>query len=138
MRIAFSFLMLVLGFTFSCSPENQKKQQYISYGRLVYQKQCANCHQDNGNGYEKLYPPINNSDIFNANQLASICTIYYGSKNGLRVNNETYSMEMPKFDHLKADELAKLLTYISNAWDNEGRLYTEEEIIETLKNCSNK
>lgn len=70
--------------------------------------------------------------------LNSLCLIVNGAKGEMVVNGKTYNQPMPGFSHLKADELAKLLTYITNAWDNKGKLYTDEEIAKALKDCSNK
>lgn len=138
MRAAFIITLLVFIALVSCDEADRKKQQYISYGRLVYQKQCTNCHQDDGNGYEQLYPPINNSDYLNGDPFRSLCLIVNGAKGEMVVNGKTYNQPMPEFSHLKADELAKLLTYITNAWDNNGRLYTDKEIAQALKKCANK
>jgi mono/diheme cytochrome c family protein len=133
----FTILLSLIAFG-SCNEADRKKQQYISYGRLVYQKQCTNCHQNDGNGYEELYPPLNNSDYLMEDPLNSLCLIVNGAKGEMVVNGKTYNQPMPDFSHLKADELAKLLTYITNAWDNKGKLYTDEEIAKALKDCSNK
>ncbi|MBI1184193.1 c-type cytochrome [bacterium] len=129
----FAFVLLA-----GCNDADRKKQQFISLGRLVYQKQCANCHQDNGNGYEALYPPINQSDYFLANPLNSLCLIVNGAEEPMTVNGKEYNLPMPSFAHLKPDELAKLLTYLSNSWDNDGSFYSEEDVTKTLATCSNK
>lgn len=122
----------------SCSSDSLKKQQFISQGKLVYQKQCIHCHQGDGNGYEKLYPPINQADFFTKDPLQSICHIVNGLEGEILVNGETYNMPMPKFNHLTNDELAKLLTYLDNAWQNKGKLYSAKEI-EAFRNenCGN-
>ena len=109
----------------------------MSMGKLVYQKQCANCHQIDGNGYERLYPPLNKADYLQKQPKDALCIIYHGREAPLVVNGNEYDMKMPAFDHLKADELAKVLTYITNSWDNKsGHLYTEAEIIDSLEQCN--
>ncbi|MGB0429546.1 MAG: c-type cytochrome [Bacteroidia bacterium] len=134
--IAIGIFGLVIYGLSSCHNSDRKRQQYISMGRMVYQKQCTNCHQKDGNGYEALYPPLNNSDYLNQDPLKSLCIIINGAKGEMVVNGSTYNMPMPNFRHLKADELAKLMTYITNSWDNKGRLYTDEEMAEAMQKCN--
>ncbi|MFY0675454.1 MAG: cytochrome c [Bacteroidia bacterium] len=139
MRFALITVLALSTALLSCSEVDRKKQQYISYGRLVYQKQCVNCHQADGNGYEKLYPPLNKADFLINDPIQSLCIIVNGAKGEMVVNGDVYNQPMPNFSHLKADELAKLLTYITNAWDNKGKLYTDKEIERALEqNCASK
>ena len=120
------------------SEESLKKQQFISQGKLVYQKQCVQCHQEDGNGYEMLYPPLNKADILVKDPMSNLCYIVNGLDGELIVNGASYNMPMPKFNHLTNDELAKLLTYISNAWDNKGELSEAEDIAKSRSaNCAN-
>lgn len=141
MRTIYYFLFLlcavvIIGYGCGTNSSNIKFKQYMSMGKLVYQKQCTNCHQDDGNGYEKLYPPLNGADFLLNNPSGSLCIIYQGRSLPLTVNGQEYNMKMPSFAHLKPDELAKVMTYITNAWDNDGgHLYTEEEVGKVLDEC---
>ena len=132
MKIA-ALLICLLSLIIACQPTDLKKKQFTSFGKLVYQKQCANCHQTDGNGYQALYPPLNGSDILMKNPMEQLNTIVHGSPGGMEVNGKKYSMSMPKFDHLTHDELAKVLTFITNSWENSSRLYTAEEVADWLK-----
>lgn len=119
----------------SCqSAEEQQKQQYISMGRLVYQKQCINCHQEDGKGMGTLYPDLNQSTRLKQGSNELFCLIKYGSA-PLQAGQEI-TMKMPAFEHLKEDELAKVMTYISHAYSNGQNTYTDQDALEALKDCA--
>lgn len=131
--------LLAITMVSSCdsSGSSRQFQQYMSMGKLVYQKNCTNCHQHDGNGYERLYPPLNKADFLESNPEAALCILYHGRKEPLMINGVEYNMKMPRFDHLSSDELAKVMTYITNAWDNEkGHLFTEQEIEDRINTCN--
>ncbi|MBI3142557.1 MAG: cytochrome c [Bacteroidetes bacterium] len=113
-----------------------KKRQYASQGRLVYQKQCVNCHQDDGNGYARLYPPLHHA--LQSKPLDLVCLILEGRRGSVVIDGESYTLPMPAFGHLKDDELAKLLTYLYNTWGQEGPLVGVDEVEKQTRACRSK
>lgn len=119
----------------SCqNAEEQQKQQYISMGRLVYQKQCINCHQEDGKGLGTLFPDLTQSQRLKTGSNELFCLIKYGSPP--QVKGEEYRMKMLAFDHLKEDELAKVMTYISHAYGDGESTYSDQDALEALKDCA--
>ena len=40
----------------------QKYAKYMIQGKQLYTTHCSNCHQENGDGLGKLFPPLAKSD----------------------------------------------------------------------------
>ena len=44
------------------------------------------------------------------------------------VNGKTFDSVMPPMSQLNDDEIANILTYVLNSWDNGGGVVTKEEV----------
>jgi cytochrome c551 len=116
--------------------EDVKFEQYLVEGQTLYQAHCANCHQLNGEGLGKLYPPLAKSDYLINNFEASICLMKNGMSGELVVNNISYNQPMPGVSALTNLEVAEIATYIYNSWgNNKGQIETKK-VEEILKNCN--
>jgi len=117
---------------------NAKMQKYAKYmiqGKQLYTTHCSNCHQENGNGLGKLFPPLAESDYMLADIPRSICIIKNGLKREIEVNGKTYNQAMPALDRLSNLEIAEISTYIYNSWGNEKGMIELETVEESLSNC---
>lgn len=130
-----SLLLACFGLCLSCQSEEEiKRQRYITEGILVYKNNCANCHQNKGEGLAALYPPIAHSD-FLADKNAVICLIRYGQQGPIKVNGKPYNRPMPAQPQLSDLEVAELVTYIYNEWGHETTLTGVKEVTPILKRC---
>ena len=116
------------------SEEEIKRERYITEGILVYKNNCANCHQNKGQGLAALYPPIAHSDYL-VNKKSVICLIRYGQQGPIKVNGKAYNRPMPAQPQLSDLEVAELVTYIYNQWGNETKLTSAKDVIPVLKEC---
>lgn len=121
---------------FSCSPEERKRQQYFSNGKMLYIKKCKNCHQENGEGLGELIPPIQNSDYFLTNQNRTICLIFNGLEGEIQVNGKTYNQPMPANPKLSCQEIAFLMTFLYNTWGSTDSIFTKKTVEIVLDSCS--
>ncbi len=120
----------------SCQSEEEiKRQRYITEGIAVYRNNCANCHQNKGEGLAALYPPIANSD-FLKNKNAVICLTRYGQQGPIVVNGKPYNRVMPPQPQLSDLEVAELITYIYNEWGDETKVTSVTEVTPILEKCS--
>lgn len=78
-------------------------------GEQVYLKNCAACHQPNGEGLQGVFPALKNSPIAVGDVAAHIDIVVNG-KQGT-------AMQAYK-DQLSAVEMAAVITYERNAWGN--------------------
>ena len=111
-----------------------KYEQYSIQGKMLYQTHCLNCHQADGSGLGRLIPPLR-TDFIRENKALSICAIKYGMEGEIIVNDTVYNGRMPANPRLTPIEIAEIMTYIANAWGNEGGIVTQKETEQALKNC---
>jgi cytochrome c551 len=115
-----------------------KFQQYYNQGELLYQKNCANCHQKNGRGLGRLYPPLDSSDYMSKNFEDVICLMRYGKKGELTVNSVSFNQPMPGIPTLTDLEIAEIATYIYNSWSHEQGLIDVNRITDLMKKCDSE
>lgn len=128
------FFLLIIS-CFACQSEEEiKREQYITEGILIYQNNCANCHQRQGQGLAALYPPLAGADYL-ADKNDVICLIRYGQQGPILVNGKRYNRPMPPQPQLSDLEVAELITYIYNEWGNETKLTPVGEVTPILDRC---
>ena len=130
------FYLLFILFLFACQDEETIKfQSYASEGQRLYEQRCANCHQKDGSGLQKLIPPLANADFLKNKENNLVCLIKYGMKGKIMVNGQDYNAEMPANESLSDRHLAQIITYITYKWAGaEGRV-TDEEVKKLLAKC---
>ncbi|MEL7005599.1 MAG: cytochrome c [Bacteroidota bacterium] len=112
-----------------------KLDQYIVEGRDLYLQHCSNCHQAEGQGLGRLYPPLNNSDYMKGNVESVICLIRNGISGKMVVNGVEYNQAMPGVPTLTPLEVAEIATYIYNKWELEEGLIDVKMAEKALVNC---
>ncbi len=135
----FQFLVLfIVGLSFnSCAPKDPKFQQYFVEGEQLYLKNCANCHQKDGTGLGRVYPPLLNSDFMDDHFDEVACLIKKGRRGALIVNGEVYVQAMPGVPSLTELEIAEITTYIYNSWGHEKGLIEVRQVNQSLQPCLN-
>ncbi|ADB37350.1 c-type cytochrome [Spirosoma linguale] len=119
----------------SCqSDEEIKRQRYITEGIFLYKNNCANCHQNKGEGLAALYPPIAGSDYLKDKKRV-ICLIRYGQKGPIVVNGKPYNRPMPAQPQLSDLEIAEIVTYIYKEWAGETKITDVKAVTPILEQC---
>jgi nitrite reductase (NO-forming) len=108
-------------------PSARTKIERISRGAIVYKTNCAACHQPNGTGIPNAFPPLAKSDFLNSDKIRAIKTVTGGLQGKLKVNGNEYNGVMPAWN-LTDEEIANVLTFVYNSWDNSGKEVTPEEV----------
>src|SRR5688500_9992674 len=83
--------LLLSGCGKSSSP---KFTQYYVQGEKLYLKHCSNCHQADGTGLGRLYPPVNVSDYMENNFGDVICLMRHGKTGEIIVNGQQFDQPM--------------------------------------------
>jgi mono/diheme cytochrome c family protein len=134
-RIGFLAFGSLLVLQFGCQSEQEiKRQKYITEGILIYQTNCANCHQKKGEGLAALYPPLAGSDYLQQKD-SVICLIRHGLQGPIKVNGRAYNRPMPAQPQLSDLEVAELTTYIYNEWGHENSLTDVKKVTAILAGC---
>ncbi|MDX1939392.1 MAG: cytochrome c [Saprospiraceae bacterium] len=105
----------------------------INRGKDVYTTNCVACHQADGKGIAKVFPPLAKSDYLMADKERSIAQVLYGADKEMVVNGETYNVPMLGFSALSDQEIADVLNYVRNTWGNKGKIVTAEEVAKERK-----
>lgn len=129
----------------ACVPDNQNKsedsvkfQQYYVEGERLYKAYCSNCHQSDGSGLGRLYPPLVRSDFMKKNLAEVICLIKYGRNGELWVNGVMYNQPMKGNPGLTELEVAEIATYIYNGWGNVHDRVEVAEVSSILAACPDR
>lgn len=102
-------------------------RQQIGRGKLLYLQSCVMCHQGQGQGTPGSFPPLAKSDFLAANRARVIKGLCEGLSGTIVVNGVTYNGFMPPAV-LNNQQLADLLTFVLNTWDNGGGSVQPDEV----------
>jgi nitrite reductase (NO-forming) len=106
------------------------KEAQIAAGKALYLGTCSACHQAEGQGLPRTFPPLAKSDYLMADKKRSIEIVLNGLTGPVTVNGEEYNSVMAPLSHLADDEIANILTYVRNTWGNSGDAVSTKEVAE--------
>ncbi len=136
------FALVLQSFTFKPNtedyfiPKNNLSEdpvlQQLNNGKLVYNKNCAACHQINGAGMPGFFPPLAKSDYLNADVNRAIKQVLVGSLSPSTVNGKKYAATMPK-QNLNDQQIADVLSYVYASWGNKKVVVKPEMVVAMRK-----
>lgn len=88
-------------------------------GKELYVQNCGSCHQANGSGVPGMYPPLQGTKTVKGDKKKLIRIILEGQEGKIEVKGRSYDQEMPAQDHLKNEEIAKILSYVRKEFAGE-------------------
>jgi len=107
------------------------KEQQIAAGSVLFKGTCSVCHQESGQGLPNVFPPLAGSDFLKADHLRAIAIVLNGLNGPVTVNGTTYNSVMPPMSQLNDDEIANILTYVTNSWGNSGAAMNSAQVKQT-------
>lgn len=107
------------------SPE----QAVIDAGRGIFSDSCSGCHQANGQGVERMFPPLaHNANVQSADPTTVIRVIVEGAQTVATKARPT-PFAMPAYNwKLSDEEIAAVATFVRNAWGNAAPTVTADEV----------
>jgi nitrite reductase (NO-forming) len=103
-------------------------QDQMAAGKALFNGTCSVCHQANGAGLPGVFPPLAKSDYLNADPARATAIVTHGLSGKVTVNGKEYDSVMPPMNQLNDDEVANILTYVLNSWDNKGGQVKTEHV----------
>jgi len=100
----------------------------MASGEGLYGTHCGACHQPNGQGLAGAFPPLAKSDYLMEDRTRAIATVIEGRSGEITVNEVKYNAVMPGMGHLSDDDIAAILTFVTNAWGNEASAFSIDEV----------
>ncbi|NJM25961.1 MAG: cytochrome c [Bacteroidia bacterium] len=119
----------------SVRDDSPKYTQYYLQGEKLFQTHCSNCHQADGTGLGRLYPPLNKSDYMDDQFADVVCLIRNGKSGEIKVNGAIYNQPMPGVATLTDLEVAEIATYIYNTWTHKRGLIEVTAVSPILSEC---
>ncbi len=91
-------------------------------GSRVYAANCVACHQAGGTGMAGAFPPLARHvpDLLKRADGRSYVgkVLLFGLEGEISVNGNAFAGAMPAWSALSDNDIADVLNYVSNAWDN--------------------
>ncbi len=101
----------------------------IKAGGRLFAQNCVQCHQTDGNGVAGAFPPLNGSRWVGGDGKRFSAILLNGLIGEIVVKGNTYNGNMPAFGgNLNDRNLAAVMTYVRQAWDNDYPVITEEAV----------
>jgi len=110
--------------------------EQIKAGQALFAGTCSTCHQANGQGLPRVFPPLAKSDFFAKDSNRVVDTVLRGLSGPVKVNGEDYNSVMPPMAQLTDDEAANIATYVLNSWGNPGGRVTKEQVAKRRKEAA--
>lgn len=102
----------------TATPEPMSDEELISMGEDVYAGYCAACHQLDGQGITNAYPALAGNAFVTVDDPSGLLQLIFTGRAG-----------MPHFrDYLTEQEIAAVVSYVRNGWDNDASPVTLEEV----------
>ncbi len=122
--------MLLLAFSLGSCFSNKQHQ-----GERLYAQHCAGCHGDQGQGLERLIPPLAGADYLTAHRAELPCLLRHGLNYAIVVNGVAYQGVMPGADSLSPARMTNLLNYVESHWGNVAKPRTIAGVDAALQAC---
>ncbi len=135
------FFLSVFIFSVACSGEKTRKSSSNesqslkesatnSPGGIAYFKYCLACHQIDGSGVSRTYPPLKESEVVNGDKERLVRILLNGLSGEIVIKGKTFNGVMPAQSFLSDQEIADILTYVRSNFGNSADTLTKEEVSE--------
>jgi len=120
------------------SEKTWSKDELIAAGKDVYEKQCAVCHQPNGQGMPPAFPPIAGSKIVTGPLLSPEGKLIKDSHVDRALNGKEGTAMQAFKNTLSDTELAAVITYQRNSFGNAKGDFIQPAMIKILRQTEKK
>lgn len=115
------------------SGAQREAEASMSEGEQLYMKNCASCHQADGQGLKGAFPPLAGSDIVNAEDAQTLIEIIL---TGYDARPE-YGTMTGFAEQLTDAEITTIANHERSSWGNEAPELTEEQVTEIRNSILN-
>ena len=98
-------------------------------GQAVYARLCIACHEADGTGSPRIYPPLPGNALLQSVNPSSTLRIILDGAHTVTTPRAPNTGEMPGYaKQLSDDEIAAVANYIRNSWGNAAPLVTPAQV----------
>jgi mono/diheme cytochrome c family protein len=103
-------------------------------GQAVYAKLCVACHEADGTGAPRIYPPLPGNALLQSVNPSSTLRIILDGAHTVTTPRAPNTGEMPPYAKQLSDaEIAAVTNYIRNSWGNAAPLVTPAQVAKARK-----
>lgn len=106
-------------------PDNEL---YKTRGGLGYMQFCSNCHQADGRGLQKFFPPLANNSSVQSKDPTSVIHVVLSGWQSAETPDAKRVFSMPRYSSLSDQEVAEIVTFVRTRWGNKGDVVTADEV----------
>jgi glucose/arabinose dehydrogenase/mono/diheme cytochrome c family protein len=107
-------------------------------GAQIYDIYCRACHQKDGKGDGLRFPPLDNSEWVKGDKKKLMNIVLNGLAGTIEVKDRPYNSLMPPLNFLKDEDIAQVLTYIRQNFDNNAGIVSPGEVNKFRNTVKNK
>ena len=102
-------------------------------GQAVYAKLCIACHEADGSGAPRIYPPLPGNALLQSVNPSSTLRIILDGAHTVTTPRAPNTGEMPNYARLSDEEIAAVANYIRNSWGNAAPIVTPAQVAKARK-----
>ena len=100
----------------------------MANGEKLYKGSCVACHELDGSGAPRIYPPLpGNANLQSANPASAIKIVLDGAET-ITTKRAPNTGSMPPYSKWSDQDVADVVTYIRNAWGNAAPAAAADEV----------
>ncbi len=106
----------------------------MTAGAAVYKKFCIACHEADGSGAPRIYPPLPGNALLQSADASSTLRVMLDGAHTVTTPRAPNTGEMPAYAGKLSDpEIAAVTNYIRNSWGNAAPSVTADEVAKARK-----
>ncbi len=106
----------------------QPDKATMERGKKIYATYCMACHQVDGGGVPNLNPPLEKTSYVLGSKTRLIQVILKGMNTHEDIDGESYTNTMAPFNYLTDQQIADVLTYVRNSFNNKATAVTVGDV----------
>lgn len=109
----------------------------INSGARLYLDSCGACHFTRGEGAPRVFPQLDGNSLINAKDPSGLIHVILAGARLPSTKGAPEALAMPAFGwRLNDDEVAKLATFVRQAWNNHASAVTAEQVADVRATIS--
>ena len=102
-------------------------------GKDIYDHYCVACHEADGSGTPRIYPPLPGNALLQSADPSSTLRIMLDGAHTVTTPRAPNAGEMPGYKQLSDQQIADVTNYVRNSWGNAAPAVTAEQVARARK-----
>lgn len=99
-------------------------------GAVIYMENCTVCHRMDGAGVPRIFPALNQNTAITAQNAQSVIQVTLEGGKMPNTPADRMAFAMPGFNHLSDEEVAQVINFIRNSWNNVSPEISAQDVAE--------